>query len=209
MIKSVEQQLSQALTQEQQTHALENALQASYPLISRLVQLDKNAAGKQLLEFVLLYVRSVPSLLGDFLHTSKKYGLSSSVEPLVSIAISFLDFPPEKIGARSGVTALMVKAYLANRLLEEVNDACHFHIGKTMIPCDMTLTNTIIHTLIGEPFANDMDKLVDAAVSNLFSQHQEVRDEFMQHITDSNLVHIWQRLPSLSNQAGLQVRMPY
>lgn len=209
MINSIEQQLSAALILEHQTRSLEKALQASYPLISRLVKLEEHSAGKQLLEFVQLYIRSVPSLLGDFLYTAKKFGLSASVQPLVNIANSFLNFPAEKIGARSGITALMIKAYLANRLLEEVNDACHYHIGKTMIPIDMTLTNMIIHTIIGEPFANDMDELVDTAVENLFSQHEEVQEEFMHQITDSNLVHIWQRLPSLSNQAGLQARLPY
>lgn len=209
MINSIEQQLADALQSEQQTHRLEKVLQANYGLISRLVKVEQATAGKQLLDFVQLYIRSVPSLLSDFLHTAKKIGLSASVQPLVSIAYSFLNFPEEKIGARSGLTALMVKAYLANRLLEEVNDACHYHIGKTMIPIDMTLTNMIIHTIIGEPFANDMDELVNAAVKNLFSQHEEVQEEFMHQITDSNLVHIWQRLPSLSNQAGLQVRLPY
>lgn len=208
MVKNVELQIASALEFEHQSHALENALQARHSLISRLVDVDEVTAGKQLLDFVLLYIRSVPDLLDDFSTTAQQIGLNSSVDALVDLATSFLNFSPEKLGIRSGVTALMVKAYLANRLLEEINDACQHRIGKSMIPVDMTITNTIIHSIIGEPFANDLDALVDTAVEGLLSQHQEVTDSFMHQITHNNLVHIWQRLPSLSSQAGFKISLP-
>lgn len=207
MIKEISLQIHHALQVEQKCHTLQQALQANYSQVSRLVALDEDQAGIQLLEFVVLYIRSVPSLLNDFSHTAHKYGLFKTVKPLLETAYNFFELPVHKLNARSGLAALMVKAYLAHRLLEEVNDACLFHVGRNMIPLDMTLTNTIIHTLIGEPFANEMDAIVDSAVSNLFNQQQDNGSMLMQQLTDSNLVHIWQRLPALDQVGGLKLSL--
>lgn len=206
---NIDEQIDCAYAVEQHTHMLEQALQANYTQVARLVALDEEQAGQQLLEFVLLYIRSLPTLLADFSHTAQKYGLLKTVQPLLDTAYSFFELPKHKLNAYSGLTALMVKAYLAQRLLEEVNDACLFYVGRSMIPIDMTLTNTIVHTLIGEPFANEMDEIVNNAVSNLFSQQQDQGNELMKRLTDSKLVHIWQRLPALSYSAGLQISLRY
>jgi len=72
---------------------------------------------------------------------------------------------------------------------------------------DMTLSNVIIHTLIGEPFANDLDQLVDVAVKRLFGPQVAYQSPefkaFMNRQEASNLVHIWRQWPSMSNEMGL------
>lgn len=201
-MKFIEQQIRYALTVEEQEHTLETALQANYQHIARLVKLNEEDTGQQLLNFVSLYIRSVPSLLDDLQVIATEKKLSRSVQPLIDIALEFFKLPSRAIGKRSGLTALMVKAYLAHRLLEEVNDACLFHTGTAIVPMDMSFTNTIIHTLIGESFANDLDHLVDTAVKKLFQQERN-NQAFIQELSNSNLVHIYQRWPSLSGQVGL------
>lgn len=201
-MKSIEQQIRRALSVEEQEHTLEVALQASYDQVARLVELNKDNAGQQLLDFVSLYIRSVPKLLNDLENVATEKNLIDSVQPLIDIAMAFFKLSSEDLGRRSGLAALMVKAYLAHRLLEEVNDACLFHTGTAIMPMDMSFTNTIIHTLIGEPFANDMDQLVEDAVYRLFQQKRSSQ-HFMQELSNSNLVHICQQWPSLSGQVGL------
>lgn len=201
-MKSIEQQIRHALAEEEQEHTLESALQASHEQVARLVDLNKRNTGKQLLDFVSLYIRSVPTLLNDLQAVAAEKKLSRSVQPLIDIATEFFKLPSHTLGKRSGLTALMVKSYLAHRLLEEVNDACLFHTGTAIIPMDMSFTNTIVHTLIGEPFANDMDKLVDDTVKKLFQQEHNNKG-FINELSSSNLVHICQQWPSLSGQVGL------
>lgn len=198
----IEQQIQDALLEEEQEHTLEQALQASHKHIARLVDLNAENAGKQLLEFVTLYIQSVPNLLTDLQRVAAQQKLSRAVQPLIDIALRFFKLPSYSIGKRSGLTALMVKAYLANRLLEEVNDACLFHTGTAIIPMDMSLSNTIVHTLIGEPFANDMDVLVDESVDRL-SLLEKNNSDFIQELSNNNLVHICQKWSSLSGQVGL------
>ncbi len=201
-MKSIEQQIRSALSVEEQEHTLECALQASHDQVSRLVELNKENTGQQLLDFISLYIRSVPKLLKDLQKVAAEKKLSRSVQPLIDIAMEFFKLPSHALGRRSGLTALMVKSYLAHRLLEEVNDACLFHTGTAIVPMDMSFTNTIIHTLIGEPFANDMDQLVSDAVKKLFQQEHHNKG-FIQELSSSNLVHICQQWPSLSGQVGL------
>lgn len=201
-MKSIEQQIRCALSVEEQEHTLESALQASHEQIARLVELNQENTGQQLLDFISLYIRSVPNLLNDLKMVATKKKLIRSVQPLIDIALEFFNLPSHALGRRSGLTALMVKAYLAHRLLEEVNDACMFHTGTAIVPMDMSFTNTIVHTLIGEPFANDMDQLVDETVKKLFKREHKNKG-FIQELSNSNLVHICQQWPSLSGQVGL------
>lgn len=201
-MKSIEQQIRSALSVEEKEHTLEEALQASHEHVARLVGLSEKNTGQQLLDFVSLYIRSVPNLLNDLQTVAAEKGLSHSVQPLVDIALEFFKLSSRALGKRSGLAALMVKSYLAHRLLEEVNDACLFHTGTAIIPMDMSFTNTIIHTLIGEPFANDMDQLVNSAVKKLFEQKADSHT-YIQELANNNLVHICQQWPSLSGQVGL------
>lgn len=201
-MKSIEQQIRRALSVEEEEHTLESALQMSHEQVARLVELNKENTGQQLLDFISLYIRSVPKLLTDLQTVASEKNLIRSVQPLIDIAMEFFRLPSRALGRRSGLTALMVKSYLAHRLLEEVNDACLFHTGTAIIPIDMSITNTIVHTLIGEPFANDMDQLVDETVKKLFQQEHNNKG-FIQELSNSNLVHICQQWPSLSGQVGL------
>lgn len=201
-MKSIEQQIRSALAVEEQEHTMENALQAHHEQISRLVELEEENTGQQLLDFVSLYIRSVPSLLDDLQKVAAEKKLQHTVQPLVDITLEFFKLSAHDLGKRSGLAALMVKAYLAHRLLEEVNDACLFHTGTAIIPMDMNFTNTIIHTLIGEPFANDMDQLVNVAIKKLFEQEKS-NPPFIKELARTNLVRICQQWPSLSGQVGL------
>ena len=199
-------QIESAWKAEQQDQVLQKVLHTCQPQVARLVDLPEQDAGHKLLEFVIHYIRALPGLLEDLEMAAADAGLSSHVEPLVQVAREFFALPARAIGSRSGLTALMVKAYLGHRLLEEVNEACLFHTGEPMIPMDMTMANIIVHTLIGEPFANDMDSLVNAAVERLFQPATSEEDGFrtlMSRLEHSNLVHICRRWPSLSGQAGL------
>lgn len=204
-----EHQLRHALDEERHTHLLQNALQCCYPQVTRLVELREQDAGERLLDFVCLYIRSAPVLLDDLQKAARYAGAGDCIQPLVDIGREFFDLPARVIGHRSGLTAMMVKAYLAHRLLEEVNEACLFRTGHPMIAMDLTLANLIVHTLIGEPFANDMDQLVNTAVTRLFSRYQQQEEKeaepggWFSRLQPQNLVQICQRWPSLSQQAGL------
>ena len=50
----------------------------------------------------------------------------------------------------------MDQAYLAHRLLEELNDVLNANYNCPVIPVDMTRSNFFMHHIIGERFANQI-----------------------------------------------------
>ncbi|MAY14035.1 MULTISPECIES: hypothetical protein [Oceanospirillaceae] len=203
----INQQIRNALSDEAITLQLQNALSSRADQVARIVDLPEGEAAEKLLEFVVRYIEDVPQMLLDLQAAALEAGLSHYVQPVIQMATEFFVTPPAALSHEAGLAALMDKAYLAHRLLEEVNETYIHRVGQPLIPMDMTLSNVIIHTLIGEPFANDLDQLVDIAVKRLFGPQMAYQSPefkaFMNRQEASNLVHIWRQWPSMSNEMGL------
>lgn len=203
----IRQQINDAIADECATHLLQHALTVKADQVSRIVDLPQEEAGERLLDFVQRYIEDVPQMLNDLQSAALEAGLIQYVQPVVRLASEFFLTPPQAVKGDAGLASQMYKAYLAHRLLEEVNETYIHRVGQPMVPLDMTLSNVILHTLIGEPFANDLDQLVDVAIKRLFGpatayQNPEFR-AFMDRRETSNLVHIWRRWPSMSGEMGL------
>ncbi|MGN5945731.1 hypothetical protein ACNQRS_32315, partial [Pseudomonas aeruginosa] len=67
---------------------------------------------------------------------------------------------PALIAGHDGIDAMLDEAYLAHRLVEEVNDRFIAHFGQALIPLDTTVATQVAHQLIGEPFANPLHQAV-------------------------------------------------
>lgn len=203
----IRQQIRHAIADESSSHLLQHALASRAGQVARIVDLPAEQPAEKLLEFVVRYIDDVPAMLQDLQNAALEAGLNHYVQPVIRIATGFFTLPPKEVGAESGLVHLMYKAYLAQRLIEEVNETYICRVGQPMVPMDMTLSNVIIHTLIGEPFANDLDKLVSLAVEPLFGEKTAYQNAdfrtFMDRLQTSNLVHIGQRWRSMSGEMGL------
>ncbi|HEY6130583.1 MAG TPA: hypothetical protein VIV27_01125, partial [Halioglobus sp.] len=63
--------------------------------------------------------------------------------------------------------ALLDEAFLAHRLLEEVNDRHIRHLQRPLLLLDMTEANIIVHHLLGDAFANRLEQLVQFTAAQL------------------------------------------
>ena len=70
------------------------------------------------------------------------------------------------MSAEERLEANMYQAYLAHRLLEELNDVLSANYNCPVIPVNMTRSNLIVHHIIGEPFANQIDGAIQAVIIN-------------------------------------------
>ncbi len=75
-----------------------------------------------------------------------------------------------------GLESLLDEAYLAHRLVEEVNDLYIKHFGQPLIPSNTTVASVIAHQLIGEQFANQLDEAVHHAVDELLDEESFALD---------------------------------
>lgn len=97
-------------------------------------------------------------------------GVSDYFDPILTTIEEFFVHPPEPLRGYDGLFASMTQTYLAHRLIEEINDRFISFCGSTLLPMDMTRSNLIIHHLIGEPLANQLDEILQLIADHL-EQH--------------------------------------
>ncbi|MEX1033965.1 MAG: hypothetical protein WDZ30_11440 [Cellvibrionaceae bacterium] len=132
----------------------------SVPRLHGAIQLPPKNAEATLTDFTLRYIDHVPNFIDALAGLTREAGIYDYASIFLNIAQDFFLQPPDAIKPREGLTALLHEAYLAHRLIEEVNDRVVGRCGIPLAPMDMTRANLVVHQLIGEPFANDLDFVV-------------------------------------------------
>lgn len=178
--KALRETIEAAFQHEDETHQLRLRLEAELsPLRTKLVLPDANAV-EALMAFVRNYVESVPGCLNLVTAVSKKLGFHDYAAPFLHMAEDYFLQPPDELRAAGGLDALLDEAFLAHRLLEEVNDHHIRYLQRPLLPVDMTEANIIVHHLIGDELATRLEQLVQFAASHLLDKE-----------------HIWERVRSL------------
>lgn len=206
--------IQKSVAQEQQTGQLHHILQQRIETVESIVQLPELEALERLYEFVIRYIEQVPQMLEDLHQGAVEAGLLNYVSPILEVVEGFFMAPPEELSEVTGLAALMDEAFLAHRLFEEVNDTYIMRVGQPMIPFDMTMSNVIVHTLIGEPFANDLEQIVTLAAKGIFGEEKAYEENdkflaFMDKKENDNLVKIAQSWPCMSTLMGLDSHLQF
>lgn len=161
--------ITAALNSERQHHILERYVETRIPELHRAIRLPVNAEASALVEFLTHYILHVPDFLDALIELATSAGIYEIIEKIVTIAQSYFVDPPELIQDHQGLHALIYEAYLAHRLMEEVNDRIMMDYALPLIPMDMTLSNLIVHSILGDEFANELDLAVHYSVETLFN----------------------------------------
>lgn len=212
--EALQQLIQKSVAEEQQTGELHQLLQQRLETVERIVQLPEIEALERLYEFVIRYIQQVPQMLEDLHQGAVEAGLLNYVSPILEVVEGFFMAPPKELNSDSGLVALMDEAFLAHRLFEEVNDTYIMRVGQPMIPFDMTMSNVIVHSLIGEPYANDLEQIVMVATKGIFGEEKAYEKNekflaFMDKKDNDNLIKIAQRWPCMSTQMGLDSHLQF
>ncbi len=212
--EALQQLIQKSVTEEQQTGELHQLLQQRLETVERIVQLPEIEALERLYEFVIRYIQQVPQMLEDLHQGAVEAGLLNYVSPILEVVEGFFMAPPKELNSDSGLVALMDEAFLAHRLFEEVNDTYIMRVGQPMIPFDMTMSNVIVHSLISEPYANDLEQVVMVATKGIFGEEKAYEKNekflaFMDKKDNDNLIKIAQRWPCMSTQMGLDSHLQF
>lgn len=163
--------IEEARYHEHQSNELLHFLQALAPRLHRAIKLPPAEPGRALLTFVIRYIEQVP----DFLQALEELMVQANIyqhgKVFITIAEEFFLQPPKVAQSHSGLHALLDEAYLAHRLLEEVNDRLLMSCGVPLTPMDMTLSNIVVHDLLGEEYANQLDLAVHFSIDALFDSN--------------------------------------
>ncbi len=171
------------LHEKQHGHLTEILSQRVANNIHIAIQLPEENPTGSLVNFVITYIENVPNFIDAAREITSSANISEYAEPFLSLAEDFFLKPPEIVSGHVGLDELMDEAYLAHRLMEEVNDRYMIRTSIPLIPMDMTMSNLIVHSLIGEPFANELDEAVHFTVERaMIKEHVYDSKEFNAYI---------------------------
>ena len=168
-------------------------------------------ASHALEELAIRYIEHVPDFLEAIYQIAEQAGIDREIEPFLQIAEDYFLKPPEVVDGHMGLDALMDESYLAHRLMEELNDRFISHCGIPLAPLDMTRANIIIHHLIGEPFANELDLIVQHAAENLIHNARVFDTEHFQRYAQDHHARGWseelKRWPCLMQDLNVELKI--
>lgn len=202
-VATIRQVIAEANTAEAHTGALrcyfERRLQA---LMARLELPEQNPIDA-LVEFTRKYIEYVPEFLEQVAEHARSAGLEKQVAPFLHMAEDFFLAPPGDLDGESDLHALLDEAFLAQRLIEEVNDRLLRTCGRPLVDVDMTRANIIAHHLVGEPLATRLELLVDHSLG-LVGQSDDLfagaRPRGIQHQAAAEL-------PCMSREVAVGLRL--
>lgn len=171
-LNPIRQLIAQAQAQDSASEKLLEFVECRRAHLHTAIKLPEDQASKGLADFILRYIKHVPDFIEAIRTMAQEAGIYHEVEPLLKIASDYFLSPPSIIDPHSQLEALLDEAYLAHRLLEEVNDRFMAKSGIPLAPMDMTVANVIAHELIGEPFANELDQAVLFSAELLLNEHK-------------------------------------
>lgn len=201
---TIRQVIKDACSEEQRDPALRRFLETRLPdLESRLV-LPANDPLGALEQFSRRYINYVPEFLELVRAQAGARETGGLIDAFLNMAEDFFLAPPDAIYEIGGLQALMDEAFLAQRLLEEVNDRFIRCYGRPLINVDMTRANIIAHHLVGEPLASRLESLVSQSVELVAS-----RSGLFEPLTDSHVEAgaVQLALPCMSRDVAVDLRL--
>ncbi len=178
--------IAAAVEQEHATNNLRQRLQGNIPQLADRLELPEEAPEEALLEFIINYIESVPGCINLVTAVSKQFGFHDYAAPFLHIAEDYFLQPPDEVPETGGLALLLDEAFLAHRLLEEVNDHHIRHVKRPLLPLDMTEANIIVHHLLGDPLASRLEQLVQYTASRLLEKE-----------------HVWEKVREIPGAAAM------
>ena len=202
--------IQRAHQHEASTGQLASQMQAHLGQLHPSIRLPNEDTHGVLQRFVSAYIEQVPELLQAAHEVSLEAGIEAQIKPVLKVAEQFFLQPPALMAGHEGLEGLLDEAYLAHRLVEEVNDRYIAHLGAPLIPLDTTVANLIAHQLIGESFANQLDEAVHHAVDGMLDKASFAHDSvqaYRERLNNPQTDAAWKRWPCLSRQLGVELQL--
>lgn len=209
-IVAMRERIDVALQHEADHGTLAASLTGRVEGLHRAIRLPDADAPGALLRFVRAYVDELPALMEAAASVATEAGIDAQIKRLLRLAEAFLLSPPQLLEGHEGLEALLAEAYLAHRLVEEVNDRYIAHFGQPLIPLDTTVANLVAHQLLGESFANQLDAAVQLACGTLLEARifaAESASRYREELANPLRLAAWRHWPCLSRQLGIELQL--
>lgn len=207
----IRKSISAAQRLEEKHQTLHTFVSAKLPALHHLVCLPEDDPEAGLVKFVTNYIEHVPDFIEALQELTQSAGIYDYAEVFLSIAEDYFLNPLELVSEHSGMHQLIDEAYLAHRLIEEINDRVAMTYGVPLAPMDMTMSNIIVHELLGEEFANQLDLAVHYSIESFFNSDDFANNPAFQHYIEMRRKNGWQdaleRWPCLAGDSAVYISL--
>jgi len=152
---------------EHQNGQLAAQLSRKTPSLHRAIKMPPDNAVSVLLDFVVRYTEHVAEFVDVLSIIGTNANCCEYTEAVVNFCTGAFDQTLPLLKGQNELATLMAQAYIAHRVIEEVNEHFSQQCNEPLIPMDMTRSNLIIHQLIGEPLANQLDHIAQEFAEQL------------------------------------------
>ena len=208
---ALRQLIQRAHQHEAATGQLARQLDTQLERLHPSIRLPVEDAQGVLERFVSAYIDQVPELLDAADAVACEVGITAQIKPVLKIAEEYFLQPQALLNGHDGLDGLLDEAYLAHRLIEEMNDRYIRQFGQALIPMDTTVANLIAHQLIGEEFANQLDDAVHQTVEGMLNPSRfdpQLLQAYREQLDDPQVTAAWQNWPCLSRHLGVELELP-
>lgn len=207
----IRESIAEAQRIEAQNHRLREFLAAKLPELHHSITLPIGKGLESLEQFVTNYIEHVPDFLEALTDLTRAAGVYDYAKTFLEIAEDYFFAPPELVDGHDGLLALVDEAYLAHRLVEEVNDRVMMASGVPLAPMDMTLSNIIVHDLLGDEFANQLDLAVHYSIESLFQSDSFFRNAdfsgYLETGSQSDWHQVIEKWPCLAGDQSITLNL--
>ncbi|MEZ2745718.1 hypothetical protein ACBQ16_11025 [Halopseudomonas bauzanensis] len=187
------------------SEALRQWLDRKMPQLHRTIRM-RDDADSTLFNFIQAYIERVPDILEAAQSVANHAKMRPQLIPVLKVAEEFFLRPSAMPESDRGLLVLLDEAYLAHRLVEEVNDRYVNHGGESLIPMSNTKANVIVYELLGEEYANQLDAAVDEAIAGLLPEEVFESPAFLAYkagIDEDVRQDMWRRWPNMAEELGV------
>jgi uncharacterized membrane protein YkvA (DUF1232 family) len=111
--------------------------------------------------FVRGYIEQVPYMMKVAWTAANNVGLVREMDQVLDMVTSYWEQDDDIIPDHLGIIGLLDDAYCSLCSLQAVSDHFQLQSGKLLFPNDLTAANRVMRKIIGEPYASDLDRLVN------------------------------------------------
>lgn len=113
-----------------------------------------------LFQFAVEYIEMAPRLIECVDACAREAGKSDLFAPFIDAATRYFTQPSALLVRYDGLDGLLIRAYLCHRLMEEMYENNRSIRASDLVDIEATQANLLVHQLIGEPFANELDDAI-------------------------------------------------
>jgi hypothetical protein len=213
--ENIRDKISLAKRRENDDHALMIFLEQLPLAIHKNINLPREYPTLALHKFLVDYIELAPSIIDAATQCARETSVFEHVGPFISVANQFFMKPLSALcHDPNSLLGMLDEAYLAHRLIEEANDQLLERVGYPLIPVELTRSNIIVHGIIGEPYANELDAIAEnlslqmLALDNVY--HTEAFAQQVRREKDSgHWDQVWSRWPCIMASKDISLKLLY